>query len=352
MRSVLIAALLAPASALAAPETGDVEWVDARTLGLDDINWVETRLPQGIVNGENTTDYGNVMALVAYFGNNQGFQFCSATQISDDFVLTAAHCAEAGEDYQAQGGTLFLARTNNVYQTAQDGWFEVGSNGVFIHPDWVGNNSQEVIHDVALLQTTTAITGTGGPAVLNDETIDDSWIGRELRFVGFGVTDDGGQDSGIKRTTAIAVADYEFGIVYSYDPDTNVCSGDSGGAAFEVTPDGLELTGVNSFVFQVDWQSDPCDGGANGAARVDSYLDWILDIEPDVRTDWEVIEPEPEPGPGDGDPNNPADPSDPGADMLDDAVIGAGCACSSSNAPTGLAGLFAALSLVLVRRRS
>ncbi|MCO4746983.1 MAG: trypsin-like serine protease [Proteobacteria bacterium] len=346
MRIALLSLLALSGQALANPSAGAIEWVDYEEPALDAIDKVGVQPPLGIVNGSVTTEYPNVLALVVLFGGGQGSQFCSATQISDDFVLTAAHCAEAGENYLNQGGTLYIARTNNVYQTPEDGWFQVRGGGVHIHPQWPGMNAQEVIHDVALMQTSTPIVGTGGPAVLNDEPIDSTWFGRELTFVGFGITDDDAQDSGIKRVTSIPVGEVEPGIVYSYDPNTNVCSGDSGGAAFEITPDGLELAGVNSFVFQQDWNSDPCDGGANGAARVDSYLDWIIGIEPDVLTDWA---PDPVDTP---DPNDPTTGTGDGLTEADDAVTGVGCGCSSTaSAPAGLAAL-SLLVLPLVRRRS
>lgn len=351
MRTALACLALLPALAHASPAVQGIDGSYEEPALDEEVNWVETRLPAlGIVGGETTSDFDNVLAIVAYFGDGQGFNFCSGTQISDDFVLTAAHCAEAGESYVGQGATLYVARTANVYQTPEDAWFAIAGDGVYIHPDWPGMDAQEVIHDVALLRATSPILTNDGPAVLNDEPIDDSWIGRELRFVGFGITDDGAQDSGIKRTTSIPVGDHEFGIVYSYAPNTNVCSGDSGGAAFESTADGLELAGVNSFVFQIDWETDPCDGGANGAARVDSYLEWILGIEPDVRTDWEPVEAPEDPN----DPNNPGDTGDAlsEVDPADTELRAAGCVCNASATPASAMGLGLLLIPLVLRRRS
>lgn len=352
MRTSILALAMFPGLALASPLTADGVLEDApghEPLAI--APWADEAVSAGIVGGSETSEFDNVLVVVAYFGSNQGFDFCSATQISDDVAITAAHCAEAGEDYIDQGATLYLARTDNLYETAQDGWFDVEDGGVFIHPQWDGTNQNNVINDVALLRTRIPIVTTDGPAVLNDEPIDNSWIGRELRFVGFGITDDGARDSGIKRTTAIPAEDFEFGIVYSYDPNTNVCSGDSGGAAFEQTPEGLELAGVNSFVQQISWEGDPCDGGRNGAARVDSYIDWILSIEPDARTEWDLAEdPEDPNDPNGGDGVDPNDPSG-GADPADVTLAPGGCACSTGPAPqSGLMALLA-LPLLLSRRK-
>ena len=161
----------------------DGDWAVADHY-FDDVDWVSTELPKGIVNGETTTEFDNVLAFVAYFGSNQGFNFCSGTQISDDYVITAAHCAEAGEDYIAQGATLYWARTDNIYSTANDAWFEVADTGIEIHPQWPGNSSQEIINDVALTRTTSS---SESPCSPSDCTRASSVVRRgSLRVVGFG----------------------------------------------------------------------------------------------------------------------------------------------------------------------
>jgi hypothetical protein len=119
--------------------------------------------------------------------------------------------------------------------------------------------------------------------ILNDEFVNNSWGGVELTFVGFGDTYDGANDAGDKRETTIPLYAYDNQFVYSYAPDTNVCQGDSGGAAMEINKDGdYELVGVNSFV------SPSCVNGENGAARVDKYIPWIQGYVPDVHLgSWE-----------------------------------------------------------------
>ena len=68
--------------------------------------------------------------------------------------------------------------------------------------------------------------------------------------------------------------------IYAYDPETNLCSGDSGGASLRLTDDGYTIVGVNSFVFSVQG-SNPCVGGASGATRVDSNFEWIREFVPE-----------------------------------------------------------------------
>ena len=66
---------------------------------------------------------------------------------------------------------------------------------------------------------------------------------------------------------------------YTHDPNgqKNICSGDSGGAAFRQTSSGYLLAGVNSHGFDKDGGYPYCEasGGVGAAARVDAYLNWI-----------------------------------------------------------------------------
>ena len=55
-----------------------------------------------------------------------------------------------------------------------------------------------------------------------------------LDYVGFRITDDNRQDSGRKRTAQIAIYDWDDQYIYGYDSVSNLCSGDSGGAAIRV----------------------------------------------------------------------------------------------------------------------
>jgi hypothetical protein len=118
-----------------------------------------------------------------------------------------------------------------------------------------------------------------------------------LDYIGFGITDDNLDNGGKKRTAQMPIISWDSGIVYAYDEVSNLCSGDSGGAAMRIEPDGeMTLVGVNSFVFGVSG-SDPCDGGASGATRVDTHLDWIEDEVPLDEVDYSEPVPEPEPDP-------------------------------------------------------
>jgi hypothetical protein len=121
--------------------------------------------------------------------------------------------------------------------------------------------------------------------VLNDEEPAPSWYGEELTFVGYGVTGDGEVDSGVRRYANIPLLGFDPLLLYAFDdgdPHQNLCSGDSGGAAFETTAAGIELAGVNSFVFVYEANDALCADGGTAAARVDIHVPWIQGYAPNV----------------------------------------------------------------------
>ena len=158
------------------------------------------------------------------------------------------------------------------------------------HPGY-NDNASIISDDIGLLHLASdAPVPTQGVLLDNPDT----YKGEDLTFVGYGVTGSSTsqQDtSGVRRKTQMTLegcmapdyyyqgypcgavqgdADYEPQFLYSTASNTNICSGDSGGAAMREMPGGsFLLVGVNSYT------AGNCESGESGATRVDYYESWL-----------------------------------------------------------------------------
>ncbi len=239
-----------------------------------------------IVNGIATAEPEAVTALTFESGGSLYGPFCSATLIDAKWAVTAAHCVEAIQndyaDYDA-----YVVTGADLLTTGVDSYVKIKNS--IAHPEY---DNSSYTDDIGLLE----LDGVGllGVATipLSQQSVDSTWIDQELRFVGYGITDDGAEDMGTKRYADIPIVNVDMEIIYAWDPDDgqNVCQGDSGGAALEVLgSNDYELVGVNAFVGLWKGQEgqDACADGFVGATRVDVHMDWIrtqtgLDLEPDT----------------------------------------------------------------------
>jgi hypothetical protein len=257
----------------------------------------------GVVNGQNVVEGFDEVVALAGFEPNQGqaYVFCTGSLITDRWVLTAAHCIDGSRDVAAQGldlVVLFGGDLLNVGYTEAIPW----AQGIE-DPSY---NPSQFVNDAGLVELASAREGTRW-MVLRDEPLDEPFVGTELTFFGFGVTRDNGTDSGIKRTTKIPVAGFDAFNIDTYDPNTNLCSGDSGGPSTFAGPKGPEQVGINAFV------EGSCVGGRTGSTRVDNHIDWIVSHVPEVALDWADL-PQPEVPGGPRDPGEGRPWDDLGAD--------------------------------------
>jgi uncharacterized protein (TIGR03382 family) len=231
-----------------------------------------------IVGGRTTSDYEQVGLLAICDRNYWYGWYCSGTLIHEDWVATAAHCVEAGLEYKQREGldTCFALGSNAESNSGIDAVSTV--QNMYAHPSYNSNNYS---NDVGLLELKTPLRHLD-PMAVNDDTIRNSWVGEDITWVGWGVTRQTANDSGVKRTVDVPIYTYDSNIVYTYAEGVNICSGDSGGAAIMEDGGVRELVGVVSFGFNINGGSPDChlSGAAGGAMRVDKYLSWFEDYVP------------------------------------------------------------------------
>ncbi len=261
--------------------------------------------PPPIINGEEAGElHPEVAGLVASEGSDLNL-FCSATLIHPRFLITAGHCIDAVEQYAEQGkslsGLFGPARAAPTETVAMLNWWK--------HPEYEPGTLN---HDLGLIELAEAVELT--PVPLSLLPPEEAWLDLPMRYVGWGVTSDGGSDADTKRFADMPYYFYDEQFHYGIDfsGTVNLCTGDSGGSLFQYGgADGSELllVGVNSFVFSLTEEGPPCEGGGAGSVRLDAHQEWIrstvpeLDIweerPPSVEEEEEVLadtaSPEPEP---------------------------------------------------------
>jgi len=227
--------------------------------------------PPPVVSGETTAGHPAVGALVVCSGDRCA-SFCSGTLVDERWVVTAGHCVEAMEDDYRNLDVRFAVGEDVRWGGEADAMDEVEDG--LVHPHY-----GDMDHDIGLVQLANGIDGVTQRVSMSAPR--DSWLGTSLRYVGYGVTSDEADDAGVKRRTDIPLVDWDEQWLMAEDPEgeTNLCWGDSGGAALmPLEGGGYALVGVQSWVWDDD--STPCTGGSSGAARVDAHIDWLADKAP------------------------------------------------------------------------
>src|SRR5215212_3517070 len=168
-----------------------------------------------IVNGTETGDYPATGMLLA-----QGQAFCTGTVVAPRTVITAGHCVEGQDPSSFTFG--FGASQDQV-----EG--EVKVIAAVQHPQF---DSQQLLNDVAVV--TLGEDAPVTPVEMNP-AMDQSWIGKKVTLVGYGVSDGPSQSGGgIKRMVDVTIDKVDdTHLQYTTTNGQTACNGDSGGPAYQ-----------------------------------------------------------------------------------------------------------------------
>merc|ERR1711997_127081 len=217
---------------------------------------------------------------VALFIDNAWF--CGGALISENYVMTAAHCADGASYFDIMAGA------HNVRASSEPHRIEITSFEGQTHPEW---DSNSLYADIALvhLPEKVAFSEFIRPSCLPPASdANEQYVGQLTTPVGWGknadsaggITPDLNMVSDLPVITRDSCADYYGGIIYSgimcidAAGGKGVCNGDSGGTLnIRQSEGGNKWTqvGVTSFVSSAGCES----GNPHGFSRVAEHLQWI-----------------------------------------------------------------------------
>ncbi|XP_055910569.1 brachyurin-like [Eupeodes corollae] len=265
-------------------ENEDVDWANVPPRSVDDRiqinpNIEEVSSEEGrITNGKvaEPKQFPYQVGLLLY--SDEGKSWCGGTLISDQWIVSAAHCAEG-----VKSADVYLGATNRTDRSEVGQQIvKVGKDNIFVHEAW---DSERLLNDISLLKLPNPVELSDyiRPAKLPESRDTTSYQGQKAIASGWGRASDTARGaSEMLRYIEVPIMANNFCSVYYAGnvKDSNVCintrgrkstcNGDSGGPL--VLADGSDtLIGATSFgiVFGCEIQFPGV------FTRITSYLDWI-----------------------------------------------------------------------------
>jgi len=208
-----------------------------------------------------------------------GAYFCGGSVISDEYILTAAHCADGFSSFEV------IIGAHEVKNPSEEGHLETTTGEAFVHPGW---DSWDLANDMAILKVDKiSFNDYVSPICLPSQSeVGEAFVGETMTVSGWGRESD--SSSSIARflnfVSAPIISNKECNDVYgivgdgviciSTDGGKGTCNGDSGGPlVMENSSKTYNQYGVVSF-----GASAGCEAGyPAGFTRVTEYLDFIAD---------------------------------------------------------------------------
>jgi trypsin len=244
------------------PSDGEiVDGVPMEYKSENSTNWL------GIVGGVVVSRISDAPFIAALL-DASGRQFCGASYIGGTWILTAAHCVNAGSTYRVRVGSL----------TATSGGQLLQSTGVTVHPQY---NRVNLNNDAALIRLPSVPTNADVRPITRAPADSGDYSGQTATVAGWGRTTEGGSPSTVLMKVDVpVVTNTECGRSYSgitavmvcaglWEGGRDACQGDSGGPLWV----GNRQIGI------VSWGTGCARRGYYGVyARVSQFDAWIRSV--------------------------------------------------------------------------
>ncbi len=226
-----------------------------------------------IIDGDPDTDDPAVVLILMQ--NQTNGAKCSGTVVAPHVIATAAHCvhpdvlATLGADVAIY---VFTGTDVNDPQQLDDDivYVDTVAYDPDFDPESVMSNSPP-LHDIGAVITKTALPMA--PLPIRRSPLDETWVGRDARVVGFGLTEAGDSESaGVKQVGTVAIAGVNETHVWTDQAAPHLCGGDSGGPMLGLENGVESLIGVHSWIEHLN----SCTGEAHDV-RVDTQMVAFLD---------------------------------------------------------------------------
>lgn len=214
------------------------------------LNYYPKEFIHRIVGGEDTTIDQYPYIVSFQFKGSNPFHFCGASILNENWIITAAHCADGQSPSEVQ---IVAGRTDKLDDDEEGGVvMEVAE--IIVHEDYNGGTIE---NDIALLKLSESLSWSDkiGPLPMAQE---EGFEYASFDVVGWGTTTDGSTPDILQTVTVPFVDDTRCRRAYGERQivDSMICAGsggldscqgDSGGPMVDISNERAQHTGIVSW---------------------------------------------------------------------------------------------------------